>query len=145
MANDKTKKIELANKRLEESFVSKKRLIKEDDTKSNLINQVIQMDRELDNNETYKKYEKLYAADKIKKMISTSFGIDADQIPDDMIQTFMTLGGEVSKMQLTPDMVMKHKDSVKDTVSNIMALANQNGEHELSGKLQEFLNLLNQL
>ena len=142
--NGKTKKIELANKRLEESFLRKK-LIKEDDTKSDLINQVIQMDQEFNNDPKYLEYEKKYALTKIKKMLSDTMGVDPTNIDDDMAEMMMGLAKSVTKQSLTPEIVMKHKNGVKDTVNNIMVLANEDGERELSSRLQNFLNLLNQL
>ena len=142
--NLKTKKIESANKRLEEIFLRKK-LIKEDDSKSDLINQVIQMDQEFNNDPKYIKYEKKYALTKIKKMLSDTMGIDPNNVDDDMAEMMVSLAGTVAKKPLTPEIVMKHKDSVKDTVNNIMILTNEDGERELSSRLQNFLNLLNQL
>lgn len=142
--NQKIKKIELANRRLEESFLRKK-LIKEDDSKSDLINQIIQMDKELNNDPKYMEYEKKYALTKIKKMLSDTMGIDPNSVDDDMAEMMVSLAGNVAKKPLTPEIVMKHKDSVKDTVNDIMVLTNEDGERELSGRLQNFLNLLNQL
>lgn len=142
--NQKIKKIELANRRLEESFLRKK-LIKEDDSKSDLINQIIQMDQELNNDPKYMEYEKKYALTKIKKMLSDTMGIDPNSVDDDMAEMMVSLAGSVAKKPLTPEIVMKHKDSVKDTVNDIMVLTNEDGERELSGRLQNFLNLLNQL
>lgn len=144
MKNQKTKKIELANRKLEESFLRKK-LIKEDDNKLNLINQIIQMDQEFNNDQKYLQYEKKYALTKIKKMLSDGMGVDVDQISDDMADKMMNLAGAVAKQPLTPEIVMKHKNGVKNTVRDIMALTNEDGDYELSARLQNFLNLLNQL
>lgn len=149
--NQRTKKIELANRRLEESFLSRKTLIKENDAKSDLINQVIQMDQEFNNDPKYLEYEKKYALAKIKKTLSDNMtrgrqflGIDPNEVDDDMVEMMMSLMGG-AKQPITPEIVINHKDSVKDTVNNIMTLANKGGDRELSDKLQNFLNLLNQL
>jgi hypothetical protein len=144
MKNQKTKKIELANRKLEESFLRKK-LIKEDVNKLNLINQIIQMDQEFNNDQKYLQYEKKYALTKIKKMLSDGMGVDVDQISDDMVDKMMNLAGAVAKQPLTPEIVMKNKNGVKNTVKDIMTLTNEDGDHELSARLQNFLNLLNQL
>jgi protein-arginine kinase activator protein McsA len=147
---DKYKNILLANKKLEESYRKNKNLITEEyeTEKSDLINRIIQMDRELENDPLYKQYEDVYADQKITKMLQMKMGMT--EIPKEMLDTFKEIGkamagGDKNGVPLTPERVVSQKDSVINTTQEILDLAIQNEEYGLASKLRDFLKLLNQL
>jgi hypothetical protein len=54
---------------------------------------------------------------------------------------------DISKdeIKLTPENIMKHKDSVLQTVQIIKDMATEDGEDELSSKIDVFINKLNEI
>jgi len=147
---DKYKNILLANKKLEESYCKNKNLITEEyeTEKSDLINRIIQMDRELENDPLYKQYEYAYVDQKITKMLQMKMGMT--EVPKEMLDSFKEIGkvmagGDEDGVPLTPERVVLQKDSVINTTQEILDLAIQNEEYGLASKLRDFLNLLKQV
>lgn len=133
------------NSLLESTMGDVKPLLKEQLDNEDLINRIINMDSEFNNDPTYLGYEKKYAVKKLKDTLSTSMGIDPNEIPDEMVDMMLGFAGEVVKQPITPEIVMSNKDSVIDTCNQIMAMAEDEGDSELVQKLQEFIDLLNEL
>jgi|694.fasta_scaffold74154_6 hypothetical protein len=113
---------------------------------ADLINQIIKMDGELDKDPTYKKYEKIFATQKIKESIAKNFGIEADLVPQEMVDDLLVFAEENSSGNgLTPELVVSRKDEVMELVEAIIDVANWDEEYELSHKLKVFVDLLKQL
>ncbi len=130
---------------LESTMGDVKPLLSEQHNKEELINKIITMDGEFNNDPTYMEYEKKYGVKKLKDTLIDSMGINPNEISDDMIEMMMSIAGEVTKQPITPEIVMKHKDGVIDTSTQIMSMAQEGGDSELVQKLQEFIDLLNEL
>jgi hypothetical protein len=103
------------------------------------------MDAEFNNDPVYVEYEKKYAINKLKNMLSASMGIDLSEVPDEMAEMMMDLAGEMAKQPITPDIVVKNKNSVINTVKAIIELCEKDQETEVCGRLKEFLSLLEKL
>jgi hypothetical protein len=78
-------------------------------------------------------------------------GLDADAMEEeeldamiDMMMMFADLSKDGDK-KLTPENIMAMKDGVISTVSAIMEMANEDEEYELSEKLKNFVDKLNEL
>lgn len=119
-----------------------KPLISERFTKE-LIDKIIQMDREFNNDPTYVEYEKKYAFNKFKNMMKENMGID--DVPDEMVEMMFELASGISKQEITPETVVLHKDGVINTVTEILNMAEKDGKIELVDKLNTFIGLLEQI
>jgi hypothetical protein len=142
----KIRHIQETNLRLE------KRLIKEEVEGEDKFSEVIRMDQEFDEDPVYKKYEKVYMRNKIVNMLSQQMGIDASEMEDDevdaMVEMFsmmMDLSKDGMKSKLTPENIMAHKDGVIAMVQNVKEMADEDGETELSQKITDFIDKLNEL
>ena len=141
----KIRHIQESNSRLE------KRLLGEqtEDLKDDKLQQIIDMDTELDNDPTYKKYEKIYGRNKIKKMVSDQMGMDLSDMSDeeseallDMFTSFMDISKEGGRPQMDRETILARKESVIELVNDIAQMAGEDGEDELISKLEEFNKLL---
>lgn len=142
----KIRHIQESNNRLE------KRLLKEDLTDDDKFSEVIRLDQELDNDPTYKRYEKKYLRKKILDQVGEQMGIDASDISEeeadalvDMFSMMMDLSKGDSKNKLTPENIMTHKDGVLKMVQIIKDMAIEDGENELSSKIDVFVDKLNEI
>jgi hypothetical protein len=142
----KIRHIQETNLRLE------KRLIKEEVEGEDKFSEVIRMDQEFDEDPVYKKYEKVYMRNKIVNMLSQQMGIDASEMEDDevedMVEMFsmmMDLSKDDTKSKLTPENIMAHRDGVIAMVQNVKEMADEDGETELSQKITDFIDKLNEL
>ena len=138
---------------LESNLRLEKRVLKEEDEieDNSKFDEIIAMDSELDNDPKYKEYEKKYMRQKVMSMISSQMGLDADAMEEeeldamiDMMMMFADLSKDGDK-KLTPENIMSMKDGVISTVSAIMEMANEDEEYELSEKLKNFVDKLNEL
>ena len=143
----KMRHIQESNLRLE------KRVLKEEDEMQDQskFDEIIAMDSDLDNDPKYKEYEKKYMRQKVMSMISSQMGLDTDAMEEeeldamvDMMMMFADLSKDGDK-KLTPENIMSMKDGVISTVSAIMEMANEDEEYELSEKLKNFVDKLNEL
>jgi hypothetical protein len=143
----KIRHIQEANLNLE------KRLLKEDLTDNNdKFSEIIRMDQDLDDDPIYKKYEKIYLRKKILDQVGEQMGIDPSEMSDeeidglvDMFSMIMDISKDESGNKLTPENIMKHKDGVLQTVQIIKDMATEDGEDELSSKIDVFINKLNEI
>jgi hypothetical protein len=141
----KIRHIQEANLKLE------KRLLKEDLTDNNdKFSEIIRMDQDLDDDPVYKKYEKIYLRKKILDQVGEQMGIDPSEMSDEEIDGLVDMFSmimDISKdeIKLTPENIMKHKDSVLQTVQIIKDMATEDGENELSSKIDVFINKLNEI
>jgi len=111
-----------------------------------LINQIIKMDGEIDKDPTYKKYERIFAVQRIRESVAKNFGIEAELVPQEMVDDLLGYGEEMSSGKgLTPEIVVERKDQVMELVEAIIDLANWDEEFELSHKLKEFVDLLKKI
>ena len=138
---------------LESNLKLEKRVLKEEDEMedNSKFDEIIAMDSELDNDPKYKEYEKKYMRQKVMSMISSQMGLDTDAMEEeeldamiDMMMMFADLSKDGDK-KLTPENIMSMKDGVISTVSAIMEMANEDEEYELSEKLKNFVDKLNEL
>lgn len=149
----KIRHIQESNNRLEKRILSNKRngmfgLINEqpeDGGKSDIINKIIEMDSELNEDPTYQKYEKKYAMKRLKDTMAMGMGMSDEDLSDDMLEMMLSLSSQMAKQKITPEIVMKHKESVIDTVSEILEMCEEDQEFELCEKLKEFISLLEQV
>lgn len=141
----KIRHIQEANLKLE------KRLLKEDLTDNNdKFSEIIRMDQDLDDDPVYKKYEKIYLRKKILDQVGEQMGIDPSEMSDEEIDGLVDMFSmimDISKdeIKLTPENIMKHKDGVLQTVQIIKDMATEDGEDELSSKIDVFINKLNEI
>jgi hypothetical protein len=140
----KIRHIQESNQRLE------KRLLGEqsDDFQDDKLQQIIDMDEELDNDPTYKEYEKIYSVNKIKKMVSDQMGIDISDMSDedsqsliDMFTSLMDVSKE-GRNKMTRETLLDRKDSVINLVIEIMEIAIENDDFEMATKLKNYIKLL---
>jgi len=138
---------------LESNLRLEKRVLKEEDEMedNSKFDEIIAMDSELDNDPKYKEYEKKYMRQKVMSMISSQMGLDADAMEEEELDAMidmMMMFADLSKggdKKLTPENIMSMKDGVISTVSAIMEMANEDEEYELSEKLKNFVDKLNEL
>ncbi len=122
------------------------RLISEQDNDESLINKIIELDSELDNDPTYKKYERIYLKKALKQQMGNSPMFPMDDIPDEMLDLLMSMGGELKpKGGMTPEMIMSGKDKTIEHSEQIMEMAAEDNEFDLAIKLRDFIDLLKQL
>lgn len=141
----KIRHIQESNRKLE------KRLLGEqtEDLQDDKLQQIIDMDRVLDEDPTYKKYEEIYAKNKIKNIVSDQMGMDLSDMDEsesdalvDMLTSMMDIFGSDKKPKMDRNTILSRKDSVMDIVNQILQLAIEDGEDELVSKLEEFNKLL---
>jgi hypothetical protein len=143
----KIRHIQEANLKLE------KRLIKEDLTDNDdKFSEIIRMDQDLDNDPTYKRYEKLYLRKKILDQVGEQMGIDPSDMSEeevdglvDMFSMIMDISKGGMENKLTPENIMTHKDGVLKMVQIIKDMAIEDGENELSSKIDVFADKLNEI
>ena len=148
----KIRHIQESNNRLEKrTLVEKKQrsfgIISEesfDESKDELINKIIEMDAALNEDPKYQEFEKKYAMKKLKDTLIVGMGMDEDEIPDEMVEMMLSMASAASKQKITPEVVMQHKESVINTVSEILEMCEEEQEFELCEKLKEFIDLLEQ-
>jgi hypothetical protein len=139
--------------RLTESDLTRivKRVIKEqtEDLQDDMLQQIIDMDRELDNDPTYKKYEKVYTLNKLKSMLQDEMGVDLDSISEeesealiDMFSYMVEMSKSSGKSKMTRDSIINNKDNVMDIVNKITQMAIEDDEYELASKLRDYNKLL---
>lgn len=122
------------------------RLISEQDNYESLIDRIIELDSELDNDPTYKKYERIYLKKALKQQMGNSPMFPMDDIPDEMLDLLMSMGGELKpKGGMTPEMIMSGKDKTIEHSKQIMQMAAEDNEFDLAIKLRNFIDLLKQL
>jgi len=141
----KIRHIQESNQRLE------KRLLREEieDLQDDKLKQIIDMDRALDEDPTYKKYEKIYGRNKIKKMVSDQMGMDLSDMGEeeseallDMFTSMMDISGGGKRPDMNRDTIINRKDSVMELVNDILQMAIEDDEYELASKLRDFNKLL---
>jgi hypothetical protein len=141
----KIRHIKESNLRLE------KRLLKEetDELKDDRLQKIIDMDQELDNDQTYKRYEKMYSKKRISKMIEDQMGVDLNDMGEeevemmiDMFSSIMDISKEDKKSQIDRETLLNRKESIMDIVSQIEEMAVEDDEFELASKLRDYNNLL---
>jgi hypothetical protein len=138
---------------LESNLRLEKRILKEEDEMedNSKFDEITAMDSELDNDPKYKEYEKKYMRQKVMSMISSQMGLDTDAMEEeelDVMIEMMMMFADLSKggdKKLTPENIMSMKDGLISTVSAIMEMANEDEEYELSEKLKNFVDKLNEL
>jgi hypothetical protein len=118
----------------------------------NKFSEVIRMDQEFDEDPVYKKYEKQYIRKKILNTISEKLGFDPSDMDEEetdamveMFSVMMDLSKDGMESRLTPHNIMKHKDGVITMVQSIKEMADEDGETELSQKITDFIDKLNEL
>ena len=122
------------------------RLISEQDNDESLINKIIELDSELDNDPTYRKYERIYLKKALKQQMGNSPMFPMDEIPDEMLDLLMSMGSELKpKGGMTPEMIMSGKDKTIEHSEQIMEMAAEDNEFDLAIKLRDFIDLLKQL
>lgn len=129
---------------LESKLGNAKPLLSEKFTREQM-DRIIQMDADFNNDPTYVEYEKKYALKKIKNMLSTSMGIDGSEIPDEMAEMMIELAGQSAKQKITPEVVYLNKESVINTVNDILEMAREDNQTELCDKLETFIGLLQEI
>jgi len=141
----KIRHIQESNLRLE------KRLLKEevDELKDDRLQKIIDMDQELDNDQTYKRYEKTYSKKRISKMIEDQMGVDLNDMAEeevemmiDMFSSIMDISKADKKSQIDRETLLNRKESIMDIVSQIEEMAVEDDEFELASKLRDYNNLL---
>ena len=116
-----------------------------DESKDELINKIIEMDSQLNEDPTYQKFEKKYAMKKLKDTLTMSMGMDDEDLSDDMLEMMMGMASAATKQKITPEMVIKHKESVINTVEEILEMCEEEQEFELCEKLKTFIDMLEQV
>jgi hypothetical protein len=107
-----------------------------------LMDKVIKMDEEFDNDPLYRKYEKIY----LKKEIGGSAMFGFEEIPDEMLDMFMSMGKELKpEGGMTPEMIIQGKDKTIEHTTKVMEMAAQDNEFDLAIRLREFITLLKKL
>jgi protein-arginine kinase activator protein McsA len=128
-----------------------KRVIKEqtEDLQDDMLQQIIDMDRELDNDPTYKRYEKVYTGNKLKRMIQDQMGMDLDSMSEeasealiDMFSSMVEISKSSGQSKMTRDSIINNKDNVMDIVNKITQMAIEDDEYELASKLRDYNKLL---
>jgi hypothetical protein len=140
----KIRHIQEVNRRLEKTSLKEQNESFQDEE----LQRIIDLDEELENDLNYKKYEKIYSINKIKRLISSQMGTDMSDMDDeeslaliDMFTTFMDAGKE-SRHKMTRENILERKDSVIDTVIEIIEVAVENGDFEMVSKLKKYIRLL---
>jgi hypothetical protein len=141
----KIRHIKESNLRLE------KRLLKEevDELKDDELQKIIDMDQEFDDDPTYKRYEKVYMGNKLKRMIQDQMGMDLNDMSEEevegligMFSSMVDISKAGERPKMTRDTIINRKDSVMDIVSQIEEMAVEDDEFELASKLRDYNNLL---
>jgi hypothetical protein len=113
-----------------------------------LIARIIKMDGELDKDPGYKKYERIFATQKIRESIGKNFNIAAELVTQEMVDSLLEFGQDIAEgagKNLTPELVVEKKSQVIEIVEAIISLTNLDEEYELSQTLKVFLDLLKQI
>ena len=135
----KRKHILESNMRLEE-----RRLMEDDVTDNEFIDELMDMDAALDDDPTYKRYEEKLTRKKVRDMIQQQMG-DDEEIPDEMIDMFVMMSKSGVHKKRTPEKLLKHKDEVIALVDEIIGMTTKDKEHELTQKLQDYKEKLEKL
>ena len=135
----KIRHIQESNMRLEKRII-----FEEDVTDNEHIEDLMDMDAELDDDPTYKRYEEKLTRKKVREMISQQMG-DEEEIPDEMIDMFVTMSKSGAQKKKTPEKFLKNKDAIIEIVDEIIDMANEDEEFELSGRLKKYKDLLEKL
>jgi len=141
----KIRHIQESNSRLE------KRLLGEEteDLQDDRLQQIIDMDQAFDEDPTYKRYEKVYMGNKLKRMLQDQMGMDLDSMSEEEVESLIGMfssmvdiskAGERPKM--THDVIINRKDSIMDIVNEITQMAIEDDEYELASKLRDYNKLL---
>jgi hypothetical protein len=123
-----------------------------DELRDDKLQQIIDMDQEFDNDPIYKKYEKMYSKNKVKKMISSQMGMDLDDMSEEELEDLLgifTSMIDISKPNkgdmkniMTRETLLARKDSLMDIVNSILEMAVEDDEFELASKLRDYNKLL---
>ena len=123
-----------------------------DELRDDKLQQIIDMDQEFDNDPTYKRYEKMYSKNKVKKMISSQMGMDLDDMSEEELEGLLgifTSMIDISKPNkadmkniMTRETLLARKDSLMDIVNSILEMAVEDDEFELASKLRDYNKLL---
>lgn len=141
----KIRHIQESNSRLE------KRLLGEEneDLQDDRLQQIIDMDAELDNDPTYKKYEKIYTGNKLKSMLQDKMGMDLDSMSEEESEALIGMFSsmmDISKAGKTPkidrETLLNRKESIIELVRFMEDMAAEDDEFELSAKLRDYNKLL---
>jgi hypothetical protein len=141
----KIRHIQESNSRLE------KRLLGEqtEDLQDDKLQEIIDMDNELDNDPTYKKYEKVYMGNRLKSMLQDQMGLDLDDMSEEeaealigMFSSMVDISKAGERPKMTRDTIINRKDSVMDIVNQILEMAIEDDEYELASKLRDYNKLL---
>jgi len=141
----KIRHIQESNSRLEKKLFGEQT----EDLQDDRLQQIIDMDQAFDEDPTYKRYEKVYTDNKLKRMLQDQMGMDLDSMSEKeseaLIGMFssmveMSKSGERSKM--THDVIINRKDSIMDIVNEITQMAIEDDEYELASKLRDYNKLL---
>jgi len=135
----KIRHIQESNMRLE-----KKLLSEEDVTDNEFIDELMDMDAELDDDPTYKRYEEKLTRKKVRDMIQQQMG-DEEEIPDEMIDMFVSMTKSGTHKKRTPEKLLKHKDEVVALVDEIIDMASEDDEMKLVSKLRDYKEKLEML
>jgi len=135
----KIRHIQEANEKFEKRII-----FEEDVTDNEHIEDLMDMDAELDDDPTYKRYEEKLTRKKVREMISQQMG-DEEEIPDEMIDMFVTMSKSGAQKKKTPEKFLKNKDAIIEIVDEIIDMANEDEEFELSGRLKKYKDLLEKL
>lgn len=135
----------------EANLLLEKRLLGEqtEDLQDDKLQEIIDMDEDLDNDPTYKKYEKDYMNNKMKEMIQIQMGLNLDDMSKEesnaLIGIFSSMA-DISKSgdkpKMTRETLLSRKDSVMDIVNEILQLSIEDDEYELAIKLRNYNKLL---
>lgn len=141
----KIRHIQESNQRLE------KRLLGEqtEDLQDDKLQQIIDMDTELDNDPTYKRYEKVYMGNRLKSMLQDQMGLNLDDMSEEeaealigMFSSMVDISKAGERPKMTRDTIINRKDSVMDIVNEILQMAIEDDEYELASKLRDYNKLL---
>ena len=140
----KIRHIQESNSRLE------KRLLGEnvEDHEDEKLQQIIDMDQELDDDPTYKKYEREYTSNRLKSMIKDQTGMDVSEMSEEEANAIFEIFASImdvskqTKDKMTREKLLGRKDSIINLVIEIMEIAVENDDFEMATKLKNYIKLL---